>query len=100
MALGKTSFSAKTKDLEGFDFVLVAATLNHLDELSRNDARGIVLNVTRQALNLAAGFEIARIATIVLKGGWRQSLDEAFLAMLDACEAFSGMRKINFEIFE
>lgn len=54
----------------------------------------------RLPLSLAAGFEIDRVTTIVLKGGWRLSLDEAFLAMLDACEAFSGLKNINFEIFE
>lgn len=99
LALGKTSF-APQHNLEGYDNVLVAAILNHLEALSRNDARGIVFSVTKQALNLAAGFEIDRVASVVLKGGWRLSLDEAFMAMLDACEATNGHRKLDFEIYE
>jgi hypothetical protein len=86
---------------EGYDYLLLASLLNHTGQVSKSDYKGFVFNAVRQAMNLASGFEIQRVASAVLRGGWRLSHDEAFLAMLDAYEhTFSFAKNISFEIHE
>ena len=86
---------------QGYDYLLLASLLNHTEQISKSDFRGFVFNAVRQALYLANGFEIHKVASVVLLGGWRLSLDEAFLAMLDAYEqAFSFAKGLQFEIYE
>lgn len=85
----------------GYDYLLLVSLLNHTEQVSRSDFKGFVINAVRQAMNLADGFEIQRVASVVLRGGWRISLDEAFMAMLDAYDhTFSFAKRIQFEIHE
>lgn len=69
-----------------FRLVLLATTLNHLEMISDPARQGIIRDVTEKSLNIAAKYKINAIASPVLTGGWRLTMQKAFLSMTDGFE--------------
>lgn len=100
LPLGKTECIDCTQ-AEGFQYVMMASMLNHTESLSRTDYKSIAYTITRYAVSFAVNNNIRRVATVLLSGGWRLSIDEAFLAMIDGYEKVNSSHKfVDFEIFE
>jgi hypothetical protein len=69
-----------------FRLVLLATTLNHLEMISDPARQGIICDVTEKSLNIAAKYKINAIASPVLTGGWRLTMQKAFLSIVDGFE--------------
>jgi hypothetical protein len=69
-----------------FRLVLLATTLNHLEMISDPARQGIIRDVTEKSLNIAAKYKINAIASPLLTGGWRLTMQKAFLSMTDGFE--------------
>lgn len=73
----------------GFRLVLVASTLHHIEVLSDAQKLGVIRTATLEALALAQRHQVARLAAIVMTGGWRLEFHAALSAMLDALRAMA-----------
>ena len=69
-----------------FRLVLLATTLNHLEMISDPARQKIISDVTEKSLNIAAKYKINAIASPLLTGGWRLTMQKAFLSMNDGFE--------------
>jgi len=69
-----------------FRLVLLATTLNHLEVISDPARQGIIRDVTEKSLNIAAKYKINAIASTLMTGGWRLTMQKAFLSMNDGFE--------------
>lgn len=69
-----------------FRLVLLATTLNHLEMISDAARQGIIRDVTEKSLHIATKYKINAIASPVLTGGWRLTMQKAFLSMTDGFE--------------
>lgn len=69
-----------------FRMVLLATTLNHLEVISDAARQDIIRGVTEKSLTIAATYKINAIASPLLIGGWRLTLQNAFISMLEGYE--------------
>jgi len=69
-----------------FRLVLLATTLNHPEMISDPARQGIIRDVTEKSLNIAAKYKINAIASPLLTGGWRLTMQKSFLSMTDGFE--------------
>lgn len=65
-------------------YIIFASTLHHLDAYSENEKRTIVNSAFFDAIHRCRRLGVASLSTIVLRGGWRLSMQDAFRAMNDA----------------
>jgi len=70
-----------------FRLILMASTLHHREVLSDAAKQGIIRDATEKSLQLAARFSIDTIAAPLMVGGWRLTLQSAFLSMVDGYES-------------
>lgn len=69
-----------------FRLVLLATTLNHLEVISDTTRQDIIRNVTEKSLTIAEKYKINAIASPLLIGGWRLTLQNAFISMFEGYE--------------
>ena len=70
-----------------WSWYLIASTLHHLQVLSDADKIAIVKRAFLDALNHCQRIRVRSLATSVMRGGWRLSMEEAFHAMIVAWNA-------------
>lgn len=70
-----------------WSWYLIASTLHHLQVLSDADKITIVKRAFLDALNHCHRLGLRSLATAVMRGGWRLSMEDAFHAMLTAWNA-------------
>lgn len=69
-----------------FQYVLLASTLHHLGAVGNAARQGIIRSAIEKSLKIAHEYKIKTIATPVMAGGWRLTLQDAFLSMIDGYE--------------
>ena len=70
-----------------FRLILLASTLHHKEILSESAKKGIIRSAMEEAIHTAGQYDAQRVATAVLKGGWRFSrTEDAFIAMSEGCD--------------
>lgn len=83
-----------------YRLVLLATTLNHLEMISDPARQGIIRDVTEKALLIAAKYKINTVASPLLTGGWRLTLQKAFLSIVEGYEkAVQNNCNANLEIY-
>jgi len=70
-----------------FRLILLAATLHHREVLSDAAKQGIIRDATEKSLSLAAKYSINTVAAPVMIGGWRLTMQSAYLSMIDGYES-------------
>lgn len=70
-----------------FKLLLVASTLAHMGNLTEHYLKSIVRTAFDEALTRATEYNISKIASAVMSGGWRLKPQAAFLAMMDGYES-------------
>ena len=70
-----------------FGTVFFASTLHHLGVLTPRQKQRLVAKATTNALKAAARLQIECLASTVMVGGWRLSLDQALVGMLSGFKA-------------
>ncbi len=70
-----------------FKLLLVASTLAHTGNLTEHYLKGFVRTSFEEALTRAAEYNISKVASAVMSGGWRLKPQAAFLAMMDGYES-------------
>lgn len=84
--LGKvTEFEPDTEC--SFRLVLLASTLHHREVLSDAAKQGIIRDAIERSLKIAAKYSINTVAAPLMIGGWRLTLQSAFLSMVDGYES-------------
>ena len=72
-----------------FSHALIASLLYHRGVVEKQDRIHLVENVLSTALSLGQRVKLPIIHTAILTGGWRLTLEEALLAMLDVLKTMS-----------
>lgn len=70
-----------------FQLILLASTLHHREVLNDKARQGIILEATENSLRVADKYKINTITAPVMVGGWRLTLQNAFLSMVDGYES-------------
>ncbi len=70
-----------------FRLILMASTLHHCEVLSDAAKQGIIRDATENSLQLAARYSISTVVAPLMVGGWRVTLQSAFLSMVDGYES-------------
>ncbi|MGE5418489.1 MAG: hypothetical protein ACM3N1_00130 [Accumulibacter sp.] len=70
--------------------VIIAATHNHLDDLSEKERQDVAYTAFKKALQSTIKYSIKSLATPLLVGGWRLGIGPAFMAMTQAIEEIKG----------
>lgn len=70
-----------------FRLILIASTLHHREVLSDAAKQGIIRDATERSLVIASRYTIEKVATAIMTGGWRLSMQKAFLSMLEGYES-------------
>ncbi|MBI5847176.1 MAG: hypothetical protein HZB31_04380 [Nitrospirae bacterium] len=83
-----------------FKLLLIASTLVHMGNLTEYYLKGIVRTAFEEALTRAAEYNVSKVASAVMSGGWRLKPQAAFLSMTDGYEsATRNGSKIGIEIY-
>jgi hypothetical protein len=99
IALGKV-YDYEPVSLSNFRFILLASTLHHRDIMMEGQKKNVIKTALEDAINRALSYKITRIATGIMRGGWRLPDTVAFMAMLDACEtADRAGKNLNIDIY-
>ena len=77
-----------------FQLILLASTLHYREVLSDAAKQGIIRDATEKSLKLAAKYSINTVAAPLMVGGWRLTLQSAFISMIDGYE-FARRNNIN-----
>lgn len=80
-----------------FRLVLLASTLHHREVLSDAAKQGIIREATERSLVIASRYNIGKVATSIMIGGWRLSMRKAFLSMVAGYES-ARQKKINVDL--
>lgn len=80
-----------------FRLVLLASTLHHHNVLSEAAKQGIISDATERSLVIASRYNIGKVATLIMTGGWRLSMQKAFLSMVEGYES-ARQKKINIDL--
>ena len=72
-----------------WDTIIFLTTLNHVQTLHDDEKSDVVATAFADALSMASSAGIRSIATVVLRGGWRLSMQSAFLQMVSSYERSS-----------
>lgn len=80
-----------------FRLVLLASTLHHREVLSDAVKQGIIRDATERSLVIASRYNILKIATAIMTGGWRLSMQKAFLSMVAGHES-ARQKNINTDL--
>jgi hypothetical protein len=67
--------------------LLFVSTLHHLETFNAEDKVMIISSALGNALSLAVSGRLRSLSTVVLKGGWRLSLEAAYETMISTYEA-------------
>ncbi len=78
-----------------FQFIMLASTLHHRDVFSDVAKQGIIRDATEKSMRIADKYSISTIAAPVMVGGWRLTLQNAFLSMVDGYES---ARRSNIDV--
>lgn len=80
-----------------FRLVLLASTLHHREVLSDAAKQGIIRDATERSLVIASKYNIEKVASAIMIGGWRMSMQKAFLSMLEGYES-ARQKNINTDL--
>lgn len=64
-----------------FRLIVLASTLHHEHQIDHSERGAVVQAAVSNILRLLPRYGLCTCATTLMKGGWRMSLDQAFLAM-------------------
>lgn len=64
--------------------VVVASTLHHVDVLSDDEKVVVIRRAFAESLALCGRYRLRSLASAVMRGGWRLTLEQAFSAMVDS----------------
>lgn len=80
-----------------FPFIVIASTLNHLENLSDHQKLIVISNALRHGLALAERNGLNSLSTALLVGGWRLTPEEALTAMRYSYDRYteSSLRKVE-----
>ena len=80
-----------------FRLVLLTSTLHHREVLSDAAKQGIIREATEKSLVIASRYNIGKVATAIMTGGWRMSMQKAFLSMVAGYES-ARQKNINTDL--
>ena len=81
-----------------FKTAIIASTLNHMDILPDQQKIGVMESAFYHSLSLCQQRQINTLATALLRGGWRVSLEEALLAMLNVIKRFYSLHPSTLQV--
>ncbi len=70
-----------------FEAVILVSTLHHLDVLGAGQKQRLVSKATTNAVKAAVTHQFEAVATTVMSGGWRLSMDQALVGMMAGFKA-------------
>lgn len=83
----------RVKNDSPFQAALFVSTLHHVDTFTDEQKLGILRAALAHALDLAHAARLRRLATTVLKGGWRLGVEQAYATMMPVYDASAFRRR-------
>jgi hypothetical protein len=78
--------------------IVVASTLHHVDVLSDDERVVVIRRAFAETLALCGRHRLRSLASAVMRGGWRLTLQQAFSAMVDGWLSMPVSRQIDVSV--